>query len=159
MLNVIIDSGAKSPEMRKAGTGAAKKPRCRSLFFASIFSFSTKAYFLRRDQLFESLPQGHGMPCPTEIDYLSFVGHGMPCPYRNITNYSRAYRNRACAANPFPSRFPFKYVRERLEEIDRDREERGRIVFRGDFGERLQVAQLHGNRLFRHDGRGLGELL
>src|SRR6185295_16651913 len=48
---------------------------------------------------------------------------------------------------------------QRLEQIDRHREDRGRVVLGRDLGQRLKIAKLHGERLScKHRGR-LRELL
>ncbi len=48
---------------------------------------------------------------------------------------------------------------EGLEELDRDREDDRRVVRRADLEQRLQVAELHGDRLLRHHRRGVLEPL
>src|SRR3954462_15652088 len=38
-------------------------------------------------------------------------------------------------------------LEEGLEQLDRNREDRGRVVLRGDLGDRLEIAELNGARL------------
>src|SRR5439155_13086190 len=56
-----------------------------------------------------------------------------------------------------PASFPLRAGHERLQELDRNREDGGRVVLGRDLGERLQVAQLHRRGLAPDDRRGLGE--
>jgi hypothetical protein len=44
-----------------------------------------------------------------------------------------------------------------LEELDGDREDDGRVLLHGDFGQSLQVAQLDGGRFPADDLGGLGQ--
>src|SRR3989442_4196966 len=50
-------------------------------------------------------------------------------------------------------------VEETLEQVDGDRENRGRVLLGGDLLHRLQVAQLDGRRLGADDARRLGQFL
>ena len=80
-----------------------------------------------------------------------------PVAIRAAITWVRVWRRSVQAARRL-RRHP-THLQERLEQIDRHRKDRRRIVIGRDFGERLQIAQLQRDRTLAHDLGGLGEAL
>ena len=85
-------------------------------------------------------PPGQQMP-------LVFTVHALNSPFMDVLR-----------ASP-PPRFTFGQLQERLEQVDRDREERRRVVLRGDLVERLEVPELKRHGLRLHERRRFDQLL